>query len=82
MASGFFREDVEIRVIAWGYEFLGSVHWFLGCWGLNLSLMDEFQAFMLSLLVKGCEIFCSVLEHVTGLGASGELHCSRLPVYH
>ena len=81
-ASSFLGEDVEIGVITWGNEFLGSAHRFLGNRSLNLGLMDELQAFMLSLLVEGCESFHSVLEHVTGTGAMGELHGSHLPVYH
>ena len=40
--SSFLREDVEIGMVAWGYEFLGSVHRFLGDRSLNLGLMDEF----------------------------------------
>ena len=69
-------------MISWGYEFFGSVHRFLGDRYLNLGLMDEFQAFALSLLIEGCETFCSVLEHVTGMRAMGELHGSHLLVYH
>ena len=70
--SGFFRKDVKIGVVAWGYKFLGSAHRFLGrC--LNLSLMDEFQGIALS-LIEGSETFHLVLEHVTGAWAVGELH--------
>ena len=69
-------------MIAWRYEFLRSAYRFLGDRCLNLSLMDEFQAFVLSLLIEGCEVFCSVLEHVTEARATGELHGSHLPIYH
>ena len=69
-------------MIAWGYEFFRSAHRFLGDRCLNLGLMDEFQAFVLSLLIEGCETFCSVLENVTGMRVMGELHGSHLPVYH
>ena len=71
--SGLFRKDVEIGMIAWGYEFLRSAHRFLGgC--LNLSLVNVFQGIVLSLLVEGCETFHLVLEHVTRAWAAGELH--------
>ena len=69
-------------MIAWGYELFRSMRQFLGCQSLNLGLMDEFQAFTLSLLIEGNKSFCLVLEHVTGMWASGELDRSRLPVYH
>ena len=69
-------------MVARGNELLGSAYRFLGSWCLNLGLMNEFQAFTLSLLIKGCEMFRSVLEQVTGAGAMGELHGSCLPIYH
>ena len=80
--SSFFQEDVEVGVITWGHEFLGSVHRFLGGRCLNLGLVNEFQAFMLSLLIEGSKSFHSVLEHVTGARAMGELHGSHLPIHH
>ena len=81
-ASSFLREDVEIRMIARGHKFLRSAHRFLGGRGLNLGWVNEFQALMLSLLIEGCKSFRLVLEHVTGVRATGELHVSCLPVYH
>ena len=39
--GGFFREDVEIGVVAQGYEFFRSANGFLGYRSLNLGLMDE-----------------------------------------
>ena len=50
--SGFFRKDVKIGVVAWGYKFLGSAHRFLGrC--LNLSLMDVLQSFSFFVIEGG-----------------------------
>ena len=69
-------------MVAWEYEFLGSVHRFLGNRCLNLGLMDKVQAFTLSLLVEGCKTFRLVLEHVIGARATGELHGSHLPIHH
>ena len=60
-AGSLFGEDIEIGMVAGGNKLLGSVHWFLRRWGLNLGLMDEFKAVALSLLVKR-ESFGAVLE--------------------
>ena len=62
LTSSLFREYVEEGMVTWGYELLGSAHRFLGNRSLNLGLVDEFQAFALSLLVEGHESFCMILE--------------------
>ena len=59
--GGFFREDVEIGVVTFGYEFLRGAYRLLGHRGLNLSLMDVFQAVVLSLLIER-EPFGTILE--------------------
>ena len=56
LTSSFLGEDVKIGVVTGGYKLLGSAHRFLGSWCLNLHLMDKFQAFVLSLLIKGCDV--------------------------
>ena len=76
LTSSFLGEDVEVGVVAWWYELFGSAHGFLDDRHLNLGLMNKLQAFSLNLLIKDSELFCSVLEQVTGTGASGEFHSS------
>ena len=51
LTSSFFGENVKIRMITGGNKLLGSAHWFLGSRCLNLSLVNVFQAFTLSLLI-------------------------------
>ena len=79
--GGFFREDVEIGVVAWRYEFLGSADGFLGRRGLNLSLMDVLQSFSF-FVIEGGESFRPVMsmEHKARSWAAGELNHTCLPI--
>ena len=79
-AGGFFREDVEIGVVTWGYELLRGSNRFLGHRGLNLSLMDVFQSFPF-FIVEGSESFRPVVEHEARSWAAGELNHACLPIY-
>ena len=60
--GGFFREDVEIGVIALRYQFFRGANGFLDHQGLNLSLMDVLQSFLF-FIVEGGESFRPVVEH-------------------
>ena len=60
-AGGFFREDVEIGVVAFRYKFLRGAYRFLGCRGLNLSLMDKLQSFSF-FIIEGGETFHPVMS--------------------
>ena len=59
--GGFFRENVEIGVVTFGYKFLRSAYGFLGRRGLNLSLMDKLQSFSFFVIESG-ESFRSVMS--------------------
>ena len=78
--GGFFRENIEIGVIAFGYELLRGVDGFLDRWGLNLSLMDILQSFLF-FIVKSGESFRPVVEHEAQPWAAGELNHACLPIY-
>ena len=79
--GGFFREDVEIGVVARGYEFLRGSDGFLDRRGLNLSLMDVLQSFSF-FIIEGGETFRPVVEHKARSRAAGELNHTCLPVDH
>ena len=80
-ASGLFREDVEIGVIARGNKLFRSVSGLLG-WCLNLHLMDPFQGSSLVFFIKGGETLSLFLKHMTGARTPVELYHALLPVYH
>ena len=79
--SSFFREDIEIGVIAFGYKLLRGSYGFLGRRGLHLSLMDVLQSFSF-FVVKGGEMFCLVMsvEQEARSWAAGELNHACLPI--
>ena len=78
--GGFFREDVEIGVVARGHEFLRGVNGFLDCQGLNLGLMDILQSFSF-FIIDGGETLCPVVKHEAQSWAAGELNHACLPIY-
>ena len=80
-AGGFFREDVEIGVVTFGYEFLRSADRLLGHRGLNLGLMDVFQTFSF-FVIEGGKSFRPVVsvEHEARPWAAGELNHACLPI--
>ena len=79
--GGFFREDVEIGVITFGYELFGSAYRLFGCRSLNLSLMDILQSFSF-FVIEGGETFRPMMsvEHETRAWAAGELNHACLPI--
>ena len=58
--GGFFREDVEIGVVALRNELLGGANRFLDHRGFNLSLMDVLQSF--SFFIIGGETFRPIMS--------------------
>ena len=78
-AGGFFREDVEIGVVALRYELLRGAYGLLGHRGLNLGLMDILQSFSF-FIIEGGEAFRPVVKQEARSWAAGELNHACLPI--
>ena len=79
--GGFFREDIEIGVVALGYKFFGGANGFFGHWSLDFRLMDVFQSFSF-FVINGGKVFRPVVEQKARSWATGELNHACLQVNH